>query len=473
MNRSRRIFGIPTGQMLAWVGAAALVRVGAWWWAGSDLPCSFDGCSYLDLAHQMAAGVDLGPEQGFLWPPGFPAFLALLAPPAGSTAGLARLVQACLGALLVVPTAAFAALLTRADAVSPGQPTNAGALAPAGQAPVVHLALAFTAFDPTLVAFSHLLWPETIFLVLLTTSITCIIACERLHGWLVAGATLGGAALFKAIGFWLALPVLAVRMLDRARPGGWRVPALVLGAALLVISPWTIRNAIRYGRFVFIDVTLGTNLYLGNSDAAPVTWDWGTPQRSRARASRGRCQEGDFIDRNRCEVRRAVGWIADHPRAFASRAVTKWADLLNPTSFLVRQVRAGRYRGMPMARVSRGAAALATMAAAVPWMALVVLAIVGLWVPSAPVPRRAVVAMILSLLLIHALTFGMSRFRLPMVPFLAGYAGLALWRMRDGRWWPRQPNDRASLLVLLLTVGYLWGLRLSPLLDLNPFTGLQ
>jgi hypothetical protein len=121
-----------------------------------------------------------------------------------------------------------------------------------------------------------------------------------------------------------------------------------------------------------------------------------------------------------------------------------------------------------MSRVSRGAAALATLAAAVPWMALAVLAAFGLSLSPPAAPRRLVLLLIVALMILHALTFGMSRFRLPAVPLLAAYAGVALASLRTGRWWPAGNVRRAGLAAALALLAWLWLLRLPALLDFSP-----
>jgi hypothetical protein len=447
-------FVIGVRALAAWILAALAVRVAALLWAGIDLPCSFDECSYLELGGALSRGEGWLTVKGFLWPPGYPLFLAPLVA-ADSGGFLARLVQSGLGALLVWPVAGFATSVSRT--------------VPVDGRVVVHVACGLAALDPTLVAYSHLLWPETLFLLLFVSAADAALAAPRrpLRG-VVAGLLLGCAGLVKAVGFWFSFPLALLVARDAPRGRRLATAAIVLLAAAAAVLPWTLRNASAYGRFLLIDATAGTNLYLGNGRAAPVTWDWGAPERARARGARERCSEGDFIQRDRCEQRRAAAWIVRHPAAFAGRAVTKWADLVNPTSFLVRQVRAGRYQEIPMSRVGRGAAALATLAAAVPWVALAVLAAFGLALSPPAAPRRLALLLIVALVILHALTFGMSRFRLPAVPFLAAYAGVALAFFRHGRWWPEGAARQIGLALALAALAWLWLLRLPALLDFSP-----
>jgi hypothetical protein len=465
MNRTQKMGmaldtpGIGWRGMVSWLGLAVMVRLAAYWWAGPSLHCSYDGCSYLRLAAALAGGEGWLIEKGFLWPPGYPAFLApLLAGGSDVTAPLARGIQAILGGFLVLPVAALA---RRVASGATSRPRWA-----------IHAACAFVALDPTLVAYSHLLWPETLFLILFTPAIVYLVSSDgRPLRQVFAGVLLGAAGLVKAIGFWLAIPMAWAA----SRPGlkfRTRAVLLTLTGALVVIAPWTARNAAVYGRFLFIDATAGTNLYLGNTQSPPVSWDWGNFHRSRVREARPRCNEGDFIQRDRCEQRAAVTWILDNPGWFAARAVTKWADLVNPSSFLVRHVRAGRYGSLPMSDIPPSRALLVTLAAAVPWILLALLAAWGLAMAPASTERRLALGMIFALLALHALTFAMSRFRLPVIPVLAAYAGLAAARL--GAREPLLPAGTAPRLALLGTVLallILWSMRLGPLLDFAPYRG--
>lgn len=449
-NRTRRA-------VLLWTLIAVAARLGALLWASPSLSCSYDECSYVRLGEALLAGSGFVTEKGFLWPPGYPAFLAPLLAAGGPA--VARTVQALLGGLLV-PLVAL--LVTRAAA---------GLDARAPRLLALHVACALVALDPTLVAYSHLLWPETLFLLLFTAALALLLGpSPSPAGALLGGALLGAATLLKAITPWLALPMLAATVALPARRDRWRAAGLALVALALTIAPWSLRNALVHGRLVLVDATGGTNLRLGNSDAPPVTWDWGAFDRKRARPEGEACASGDFIERDRCQARAALAWIGAHPAAALRRVPTKWADLVNPTSFLVRHVRAGRYASGDFASVSRRAAALATYGSALPWMATAVLAALGLAAVSGGVARRATLALVLSLLVVHALTFGMSRFRLPLVPLLAAWAGVGCAALRLHPPIPRTGWRLLVLAAVLATLAALWVARAPELLDFAPLT---
>ena len=449
--------GAPRRVLLLWTAVAVAARLGALLWAGPSLPCNYDECSYVRLGEALLAGAGFVTEKGFLWPPGYPLFLAPLLAVGGTAT--ARLVQALLGGLLVPVVAVVAARAA------------AGLGSEAARRRAVHVACALTALDPTLVAYAHLLWPETIFSIPFTAALALLLGTMVSPGRAVAaGALFGVATLLKAVTPWLAIPTLAALASTLPPRARLRICGLALAALALTIAPWTLRNAWVHGRWMLVDATGGTNLRLGNSDAPPVTWDWGAFDRKRARADNAACATGDFIDKDRCQTRQALTWMAAHPLEVLRRVPTKWADLVSPTSFLVRHVRTGRYGDRAFDAVSPGAAALATAASALPWMATAILAALGLAAVRAGAPRRVTLALLTALLIVHGLTFGMSRFRMPVVPLLHAWAGVGVAALLGAHPIGSTGRQRLLLVAVLVVIAALWGARSGELLDFAPLT---
>jgi hypothetical protein len=93
--------------------------------------------------------------------------------------------------------------------------------------------------------------------------------------WLLPGALFGALALTRPEYLGVAV-LVAVVIAVRALPRDWRsslLPAAVfIGAALVVIAPWTIRNAVALDRFVPISTGGGQVLFAGTylpSDGDP------------------------------------------------------------------------------------------------------------------------------------------------------------------------------------------------------------
>ena len=236
--------------------------------------------------------------------------------------------------------------------------------------------------------------------------------------------------------------------------------ALLIAGTLLPVLPWTIHNALTYQRFLLLDSTVGRNLYIGTNVPPPSNWDFGFDQRRRVHGGRTRCDQENIVDADRCEVRNAIAFAAGHPGLMLRRVPLKWADLLNPSSFVIRHARLDKYPH----HFSPALLALFTVVVAGAWMAVATLGLLGLiLLPSWP-GRGLVAALLLYHLGLHALTFGMTRFRLPMVPFLilAGAPLLAgSWRPLAAAGWPRLV---AAALALALLAG-LWIARFPQVFD--------
>jgi len=118
------------------------------------------------------------------------------------------------------------------------------------------LAAALAAVFPPLV-FSHLaLISEPLFIALELGVVACALAGRRAGGdwrWaLAAGVLCGLAALTRSNGALLAIPAaLGVwTALPRTSPRSLAAPATVLAATVIVLVPWTVRNADAFGAFV-------------------------------------------------------------------------------------------------------------------------------------------------------------------------------------------------------------------------------
>ena len=105
-----------------------------------------------------------------------------------------------------------------------------------------------------------------------------------------------------------------------------------------------------------------------------------------------------------------------------------------------------------------------------PGSATAVLATLGLAAVPGGAVRRATLALVLSLLVVHALTFGVSRFRLPVVPLLAAWAGVGCAALRLHPPIPRTGWRRLLLAAVLVALAALWAARAPELLDFAPLT---
>lgn len=137
------------------------------------------------------------------------------------------------------------------------------------------LAGSIVALWPNLVVHASLMLSETLFLTLVSVALAGIVTMVdddgRLVSWraVIAGGALGAATLVRpqvlmvGVAVVVAWAVCRVPLRDLAR----RTAVLVVGV-VVVVAPWTIRNAVVFGSFVPVSTNDGDNLCVGfNADA--------------------------------------------------------------------------------------------------------------------------------------------------------------------------------------------------------------
>jgi 4-amino-4-deoxy-L-arabinose transferase-like glycosyltransferase len=204
---------------------------------------------------------DEGPSA--LRAPGYPLFLGAIYGVSGDSTTLGRLGNAALGALAVLLVYLIAKRIW-------------------GRRIGLFAAAAAAVFPP-LVMLSQELLSEPLFIALVLGMVLAILEFRgsRETRWAVfAGVLAGLAALTRNPGPALAIPLLVGLWVGRPR-WSWaaaRIPLLALLCAVLVVFPWTVRNAVEFGRF--IPVTSGTGFATAGTynpisyedDEHPASW---------------------------------------------------------------------------------------------------------------------------------------------------------------------------------------------------------
>lgn len=118
-----------------------------------------------------------------------------------------------------------------------------------------------------------------------------------------------------------------------------------------------------------------------------------------------------------CAKRMAFDYIRGDPLGFLGRARYKIVDMWNPTSFLLRHFQYKRY-----GEVSTTTASIVSWSAVISYVLVVVLGVVG-WFAWWRDPRAWLTfLLILFFTALHLITFGLTRFRLPLMPFIMLYS---------------------------------------------------
>jgi 4-amino-4-deoxy-L-arabinose transferase-like glycosyltransferase len=214
-------------------------------------------------------------------------------------------------------------------------PVYASALALAGRR-TARFAVAFLLLDPTLIAYTQLIWPDIAYALIVAIVFDGVrrLAPDRPARALILGALTGAALLTRPV-FGLFTLLLAGSWLKRHGP----MPALRLvlifgGTAAIVISPWVVHNQLRYGPTILIENLGPYNLWIGNDPRPPtrIFYEW--------------FSLGDPVLRSRVGFAKGTEAIADDPSRFAARAVRRAINLWGFEYFVVRQMSFNGYGAM-------------------------------------------------------------------------------------------------------------------------------
>lgn len=379
-----------------WMAAGLALRAGLALVVAPDLVPRGDEGTYLEQAHLLRSTAVL--ETGhFVRPPVYFAFLAALGAAADALGlelrALTGVVQSVLGTLTAIPVYRSARRLAGPRAA--------------------RIAVAFLMLDPTLVAYAHLLWPETLFGLLAAIVFDGIAGLETKPPWRIGalGLVTGLALLVKPV-LGLFTLLLALHWVRRL---GWlralRLALVFGGAAALVVTPWVVRNQLRYGPSILIENQGPYNLWIGNGPA---------PARQILEAWRAL---PDPVTRSRTGVERGTRAIAADPGGFVARGALRTLNLWGLEFFVVRYAVFGGY----------GPIAPATLLA-IFW--IVQLGWAAVWLAAAAGLPRASRDPTFRLLLVYAAVFsvlvfalvGTTRFRVPFALPLCVAAGLGVAR---------------------------------------------
>ncbi|HVE69380.1 MAG TPA: glycosyltransferase family 39 protein [Solirubrobacteraceae bacterium] len=325
----------------------------------------------------------------------------------------ARLVQAGVGTFTVwlVGVVAFLALRRRRVAIA---------------------AMAVAAVWPPMWLYGGAFLSEVLFVPLVLGTIAAALHWRdtRLRRWLVGcGVLLGLATLTRVNGAALALPLAVAMWTATDGPALRRAsPVLaMLAAAVVTIAPWTIRNAVEFGRFVPVATEDGYTLAGTYNDVArrqtefPAAWVSWYEVPTNIRAIRK--VPNDELEWNHALRDEALRFVREHP-AYVGKV--GWWNLR----------RVFDAAGLPWLRyelgLGYGLPAWSARVELLSFWPVALLALLGLGTRAArSLPRW--IGLVPVVLLLPIFLTGYMRFRTPIDALLAISAGCALATLWD-RW---------------------------------------
>lgn len=388
---------------------------------------------YHDQWARRLAGGDWWGHAVFFRAPLYPYFLGVLYALFGPDYLLVRVIQLVLGAV----TAGLTVTLTR-------RPLGRVGATAAGFLVALHGPLIYFEGELLLVVL------EAPFYLLTAWALFRAAAGPRWRRWALAGVLLGLGALVRPTLLAVA-PVAGFYALLRFRGRWWRPMAALAGAVLLVVAPALIRNYAVGRDVVPIASQGGLNFYLGNNPAADGmaavapefrrTWTGGVDDARRlAELDRGRPLRPSEV--SRYWLGRSLGWIRSHPGAAALLDLKKLRVFWNAFEVPNNQ---DYYFFSRLTRIFRSGL-LSTFGVLGP------LALAGLLFG-----RRRLdfgwIAVPAVLMLVIVAFFVCGRFRAPLVPLFAVWAGAGVAAVVDGIRARRWGRLAAYALVLAAAAG--------------------
>jgi hypothetical protein len=415
--------------LLLLTAAALLVRVAFVFLEPATRPVADEGAWTGAAGVLSAPGVAFSPVRyrGIFHPPVYAYFVGAISALFGGLMAV-KLAQAVVSAMLVPA-------LGRLGAAAFGPETGL-------------LAAAVAAFYPELVWFSAHFWAETVFMVLLWWAFERLVAADASASPALAAAAgllFGLAVLTRETVLYFA--PLAALWLAHGRRSGRARAALFLAVVVLAVAPWTYRNWVVHGAFVPVSTAGGLNLYQGNARLSrPEVYE-------RYWAVRGLVEKYRFARRAGLEAiwERQPTWLLEKLR-------DEMPNFWEADSQALVHIRRGAY-----GEVGPASAVAAALVVLFPFLAALALFAVGL----AYVPLRRSTVLLLGFLayynLLHVVTHGYARYRLPALPvvLMVAAAGAVALRSRTA------PEPSRRRLAVAFTVAAALVLSLVPSLRLQ------
>jgi hypothetical protein len=215
------------------------------------------------------------------------------------------------------------------------------------------------------------------------------------------------------------------------------------------------RNHDRYGGWILIDTSAARTLWHANHIYYRPGYDWAIGRLDAhydgAPIPDARSTAEDPVGSYRELLSSELAYIARNPVLTLKRLPEKIGAFWNPTTFIQRALARNLVPRVPGQSTTALVASLVITGA---YAALLVLGIFGLFHASRSPLRSYFLLLLATFTVVHSVLVCLSRYRLPLLPFLAVFAAYALlnpkecFRMRSPRTW--------AAVVVLALLAVLW-----------------
>jgi 4-amino-4-deoxy-L-arabinose transferase-like glycosyltransferase len=326
---------------------------------------------------------------------------------------------------------------------------------------------------PILVLYPLGLATENLFFILVPLSVLCLIMAAdqaRPSYFLLSGLLLALSILTRSViaGF---VVLLLPWLWWRTRSGREAIKrwALVLLPVLVLTLPWSLRNSLLYGRFVFVESSLGFNMYLGYHPEGSGTFD--SPLAVEFLDGIGAFDHPDLETEKAADelgMQEALGFVRQDPARAAWLSLSKLSHFMR----LDKRVLLYFYSNDFLGELPPWALGAIFLVFCLPWVVVMLVSVPGMVLSQLREETVLVYLLFIYLAGVHMLTMAEPRFHLVMVPFLAMFSaeGVVLLRRSRRDWMAADREARQRIiwrvavilvLIALLLVNWAYDLRVD------------
>ena len=282
-------------------------------------------------------------------------------------------------------------------------------------------ALIFSLY-PNLIFFSHTLWTETLFVFLLVSSIYFLIEfryTQRNLLLLLSGLTWGLASLTRSLLFYF-LPIIFLwfMIFEKGRHKEKIIHfSLFAIITLITIAPWTYRNYLVYRSLLPISTTGGWIFRIGNNPKSVFVPKDDCKDWSFADGKKPFWFSREEVIEERHMYKRGLNFIINNNLLFLKKSLWEGRHFYTLDSFAIRHLRNGWYGKVPLSMIR----ALTTIII-VSYILVILMGTIGFIYSKNDDNKWLFIILIFIYTLIHSLAFSMSRYRLPLIPFVIIYS---------------------------------------------------
>jgi len=296
------------------------------------------------------------------------------------------------------------------------------------------------ALYPPSILYADLLLPETVFTTLLLVGAVLAmrgVFADR-RGSFLLGTMVGLLVLLKPMALLLLIALPFAALVDRLRPTHF---ALLTLGALLVISPWLVRNWIVVG-YPTPATSIGANLLIGNNPNATGGYTGQIPPSMIP-------PESAEAERDAGEISSALGYIGKDPLRFLRNGFGKLAHVFGSEGGMIVWAfhRSPGDRSTPLREKYRSLPLWLHAAVSGPYALAMLLGTLGLFTQPRGPTRAYFLAFLGTSLAVYFVFFGGGRYHFPLMPFFVLFA--AQW-LAGGPTGPAKPGWKTYAAVAVI-----------------------